>query len=173
MVKKFEEYINEGLWSAGMKRVEDGEERKENKIHSNINELKPINIHDKLDYKFADDILVYDNKEVFTEKEFLEIQNNFLENHNKIDYFKSHWYCPHEGDILKMLEQKAIKYLLDSNGNIVISNKRLHVEIKTNGKKFWCNSMMGPQVWYYENGTIIICDPRYLDKKEASILLYK
>ena len=173
MVLKFEDYIKEGLWSKGVDRSKTGEERSENKITSNIDQLKPVDLHDKLKLKFADDILIYGGKELFTEKEMLGIQDGLLEEYNNRPGF-NYWYIPHESDIKDMLKIKSIKFSKDENGNLVITNKRTKIEFKTNGKVFWCNSMMGPQAWYYENGVIEICDPvRYMWKEEASILLYR
>ena len=164
--------INEGMWSKTFDRARTGDERIENKIITNIDEIKPVELHDKLKLRFADDILIYDNKDIFTEKEMLELQDGFLKKFNDRPGF-NFWYVPHEGNIKDMLKIKSIKYLEDENGNLVIRNNRTKTEIKTNAKIFWCNSMMGLQVWIFEHGRIEIFNPKYLFKKEASILLYR
>ena len=172
MILKFNDFIEEGFLSKTINRSKSGEERKEDMISSNIDQLKPIEIHNKLDIKFADDILIYNNKDVFTEKEMLELQDGFIKKYNDRPGF-DFWYVPHENDIKKMLKLKSIKFSNDEDGNLVITNNRTKTVLKTNGKIFWCNSMMGPQVWYYYNDGMEICDPTWLLKQEANILLYR
>ena len=58
MVLKFEEYINEGLWSSGMKRAETGEERLEDKspFSDYLKTIKWVDM-DHPDYLFAENDL--------------------------------------------------------------------------------------------------------------------
>lgn len=77
MLKNFEEYINESLWKSGINRSKSGEERLEDKIHSNIKELKPVIFSDSYTYAFADKDFEIEGKTEFTWDEVEELKPHF------------------------------------------------------------------------------------------------
>lgn len=80
-VKKYSDFIAEGMWKSGVNRAKSGEEREENKIHSNIRELKPVNVCNELPFLFADgDFIVDGNKNTFTWHEVENLKPHFEKN---------------------------------------------------------------------------------------------
>lgn len=62
MIKKFDEYIKEGMWKSGIERAKSGEERLGELLESNINELKPIDLLPSLNFCVASDLLFIEDK---------------------------------------------------------------------------------------------------------------
>lgn len=80
-VKKYSDFIAEGLWKSGVNRAKSGEEREENKIRSNISELKPVNACNEFPFLFADDDFIVDgNKNTFTWHEVEQLKPYFEKN---------------------------------------------------------------------------------------------
>ena len=84
--------INEGFMTRSLNRNKSGEERLEDKIHSNIDKLKGIDIG--LPFLISDDILEIDNKEKISFDEYNQKYRSFVE--------KKGWRLPNRYDILKI-----------------------------------------------------------------------
>lgn len=66
MVKKFNEFINEGFLSKTVNRAKSGEERIEEKVNSNLSELEEIDMGVAI---FADKDVIINDKDKFTRSE--------------------------------------------------------------------------------------------------------
>ena len=92
MVLKFEEYLNEGLWSKGLERAQSGAEREEVKIHSNIDTLKGIDLG--LPFLISDDYLYINGDEKTSFDEYDEKYRTYVESKG--------WRLPNRDDIGKL-----------------------------------------------------------------------
>lgn len=79
MIKKFEDFVNEGLWKSGIERSKSGEERLEDKVNSNIKDLKPVDIGQN--FLISDKPLELNGSNMIDARDFIE---------NYQDYFKKH-----------------------------------------------------------------------------------
>lgn len=87
MIKRFDEYIEEGLWKSTVERAKKGLERLEDG-KSNIEKLKAIDLG--VDIEFADVDFKMGGKLKFTQKEARELE----------PYFEKHgWRLPTKEDI--------------------------------------------------------------------------
>ena len=112
MVLKFEEYINEGLWSKGIERSKSGEERLGDKIDSNINSLEGIDIG--LPFLIADMDLEVEGKDTFNFDE--------MNHYNKSVIEKNGWRIPTIKDLQNNLDKPFLKYTYKM-GTIELLNK--------------------------------------------------
>lgn len=65
MIKKFDEFINESLWKKAIERSKTGEVRLGDRISSNIDELKPVDLGSDFPFVFADVDLIIEDKDRF------------------------------------------------------------------------------------------------------------
>ena len=175
MLKNFEEFIKEGFMTRSLNRDKSGEERKENKNHTNMDSLNSVDFN--ISYiRISDDIFEYNGKTEFTKKEFNQIQDDVLKKFNDKGDFK-YWYAPHEQNIKDYLimgvRGKKIS-ITEENGVIKFYNRKMKKEVIVNGERFWCNSMNGPKIWVIKKwgkNSWIDIESNIDDKETANILL--
>ena len=71
MIKKFEEYISEGFWKDSIKRAKDNTERLEDRLDSNVYDLKEVDLDDRLGFYVADNLLRIGDNTEFTYADFV------------------------------------------------------------------------------------------------------
>ena len=92
MILRFKDYIKEGFLSKTINRSKSGEERIEDKIHSNIDKLKGIDIG--LSFLISDDFLEITDQEKISFDDYNQKYRNFIE--------KKGWRLPNRDDITEI-----------------------------------------------------------------------
>ena len=100
-VLKFEEYVNEGLWSSGMKRAENDEIRRENGVKVNTSIGTLVLVNKEWDYK----LLIMDMIESAQYGTWFHV--------NEIDDYNS--------DEIRNIQKGSLDYVHMLNNNLVIS----------------------------------------------------
>lgn len=143
-ILSFDEYVNEGLINKTLKRVRTGTERTENKIRSNIEDLKPVDLG--LPFLIADDDFELPDNEHnwFTWDAVEELKSTFRSNG---------WRLPTKEELKKYINDESFVYSSDAAGFNISSkttDETLHINSDTwYAKVYWCEDMCS---WRINNG---------------------
>ena len=139
MIKKFNDFVNEGFWKDGIKRAKNNSTRIDERIISNINEMHSVDLG--LKFEIADVDLEVDEEDHINWPTLYKIYNQILE---------MGWRLPTDDEVGILLdkfdvvakennyEEKEL-YLesKDKSKNINIPLCTLGVEFKNFGEKYW------------------------------------
>ena len=135
MVLKFEEFINEGLWSKGIERSKTGEERMEEKIISNIDTLNGIDLGE--DFLISDEYLSINGEDRFTLDEYRQYEE-FI--HSK------GWRLPELDDIKTLgFSNRYISFDKIREGNYT---EIIHISSSKTGEKVKFEFPDTQYMWY-------------------------
>ena len=115
--------INEGFWKDGIKRAKSGEERLEDKLVSNIHQLKPIDMGFR--FLVADDVLSIDDIEYFDEDRLQEYKNFIHENGWRLMTVQEARLFAHN-----------LSYKLENDTTLVIKSPKTQNTIKLNIEQY-------------------------------------
>ena len=117
MIKKFEEYISEGLWKSGVDRAKNNIDRLEESYVTNVKELNEIDQGSDVPFYIADrDTIIDDECEWLSDN--LDEYEHYLQ--------KFGWRLPYRDEVLK--------YITTSLGD-QINKERHFVSVTTKGYK--------------------------------------
>ena len=150
----FKNELNEGLWSKGINRSKTGEERLEDKLNSNIKNLKEIDLG--LPFLIADDDLTIQHIDEFTHSD-MERYKEFVESHG--------WRFPTCEELQDYINSDFLEYT-DGNDSMVIFSKKTKQSVTFNkDTKFksmhWCVS--DNEVKWVISGQFACCSMFYVE----------
>lgn len=96
--------INEGMWKSAVERAKSNEVRAEDKLHTNIDKMKPIDVG--LSFYFADIDLEINGETKF---EWDEIKDYLDKLGDKLDG----WRLPHADEMMRYVDKTACTFVVD------------------------------------------------------------
>lgn len=128
--KKMNGLVTEGFWKDGIKRSKSGEERLEDKINSNISNIKESE-DIGLSFIISDQDFVYNGQEEFTEKEVYELLPIFEKYGWRLPKMHDGWAIKHKCSLRRDKVDKNICYLTKEY------SRKGKVEFDETEKEYW------------------------------------
>lgn len=151
MIKKFQEYISEGLWKPAIQRTKSGEKRIGDRMNSNISNMVAIDVGMKIE--IADIDLEIEGEEQFTWGHLYEVYDQVL---------KLGWRLPTKSEIDRILskfifysertddDKKLIYFKSKKNQvrDIKVDMCVLDKEYRDSGVRYWFEPIKGMKEEY-------------------------